>query len=261
MATAYNGVPQLVDPRKLSYYIPTRKDFTLILPEKICTKIFSYLDFNSKVRSERTCERWKRLIEKSYIEEPRPVWLYLIFRRNLQSGHDRVSVKTSREGPLFWNRFVVYVYACACHFNERHEEHVLSLCKKLSNSVQRMCIVDSPVNLPFIMNTFYEFVIDNLVNLQFLYLRELDLENMTAVTVDKMAAHKSLKKVVAHDCINSDALTEFQRLKQAMVFNGPIQGLRALLEGFEALEEEVNKEKVTKDLASVSLKETEVAQQ
>jgi len=178
----------------------------------------------------------------------------VIFRRGLQSGHDRVSVKTSREGPLFWNRFVVYVYACACHFNERHEEFIMNLCKKLSHSVQRMCIVDSPVNLPFIMNTFYEFIVDTLENLQFLYLRELDLENMTAVTADKIAAHKALKKVVAHDCINPEALTEFGRLKQAMVFNGPVQGLRVMLEGFEALEEEVNRDR----LEAVSLKEQKV---
>jgi len=247
MAT-FNGIGTLEPPRKFDL---TRRDFTPILPEKVSTKIFSYLSFNTRVRAERTCKNWKRLIEKSYVEGARPVWLYLIFRRGLQSGHDRVSVKTSREGPLFWNRFVVYVYACACHFNERHEEHVLALCRKLSHSVQRMCIVDSPVNLPFIMNTFYEFIIDTLVNLQFLYLRELDLENMTAVTVDKMRAHTALKKVVAHDCINSDALTEFHSLKQAMVFNGPIQGLRALLEGFEALEEEATREK----LAAASLKE------
>lgn len=244
---SYNGVA-LFEPRKLDL---TRRDFTPILPEKVSTKIFSYLDFGSKVRAERTCKSWKRLIEKSYVEDSRPVWLYLIFRRGLQFGHENISVKTSKEGPLFWNRFVVYVYACACHFNERHEERVLALCRRLSHSVQRMCIVDSPVNLPFIMNTFYEYLIDNLVNLQFLYLRELDLENMTAVTVDKMKAHKTLKKVVAHDCINSDALTEFRRLKQAMVFNGPIQGLRALLEGFEALEEEALREK----MAAASVKD------
>lgn len=49
-----------------------------------------------------------------------PVWVYVIFRKNPSSGHDKVTINVSTDGPVFWNRHVIYVFCCSCHF-DRHE--------------------------------------------------------------------------------------------------------------------------------------------
>lgn len=32
-----------------------------------------------------------------------------------------MSVNVSFDGPIFWNRQVIYIYCCSCHFDEKHE--------------------------------------------------------------------------------------------------------------------------------------------
>lgn len=59
-------------------------------------------------------------LRKTSARENVPVWVYVIFRKNPSSGHDKVSVNVSNDGPVFWTRHVVYVFCCSCHF-ERHE--------------------------------------------------------------------------------------------------------------------------------------------
>lgn len=49
-----------------------------------------------------------------------PIWVYVIFRKNISSGHNKVTVNISTDGPVFWNRYVIYVFCCSCHF-DRHE--------------------------------------------------------------------------------------------------------------------------------------------
>lgn len=49
-----------------------------------------------------------------------PVWIYVIFRKNPSTGHSRLSANISADGPVFWDRHVVYVFCCSCHF-EKHE--------------------------------------------------------------------------------------------------------------------------------------------
>lgn len=204
-------------------------DFPAKLPDKLWVKVFNQLDFISRVKTETVSKRWRNLMYETYRQETRSVWLYVIFRRGLSHGHEKVSVKISYDGPIFWSKLVAYVYCCSCHFNERHESTLMSIFNRLANGVQRLCMVDSPVNLPFLTNPFYEYVVEKFPNLQFLYLRELDLENMNATTTKKMSEKANLKKVIVHDCINYDAATEYGLLKRLMVFTGPIQGLRALL--------------------------------
>lgn len=48
------------------------------------------------------------------------IWLYVIFRKNISSGHNKLTINVSTDGPVFWNRHVIYVFCCSCHF-ERHE--------------------------------------------------------------------------------------------------------------------------------------------
>uniref|UniRef100_A0AC34GWK9 Uncharacterized protein n=1 Tax=Panagrolaimus sp. ES5 TaxID=591445 RepID=A0AC34GWK9_9BILA len=49
-----------------------------------------------------------------------PVWIYVIFRKNPSAGHESMSINISQDGPVFWNRHVIYAFCCSCHF-EKHE--------------------------------------------------------------------------------------------------------------------------------------------
>lgn len=49
-----------------------------------------------------------------------PIWIYVIFRKNPSSGHEKMTINESMDGPVFWDRHVVYVFCCSCHF-ETHE--------------------------------------------------------------------------------------------------------------------------------------------
>uniref|UniRef100_A0AC35GQT1 Uncharacterized protein n=1 Tax=Panagrolaimus sp. PS1159 TaxID=55785 RepID=A0AC35GQT1_9BILA len=49
-----------------------------------------------------------------------PVWIYVIFRKNPSAGHEKMSINISQDGPVFWNRHVIYAFCCSCHF-EKHE--------------------------------------------------------------------------------------------------------------------------------------------
>ena len=57
--------------------------------------------------------------------EESPVWIYVIFRKNHSSGHEKMTVNISFDGPIFWNRQVAYIYCCSCHF-DKHEVHCLN---------------------------------------------------------------------------------------------------------------------------------------
>ena len=191
----------------------------------------------------RVSRTWQAMLSKELLEETKPVWLYVIFRKNRVSGHSKPSVNISFDGPVFWEKRVVYVYCCSCHFAEKHAEPLTGLCGSLAKRIQRICLVDSPADYPFITDGFFNFINDNLPNLQFLYLRELDLENLNFPTVKKLAQHPSLKKLIAHMCRKIDVLLEFGSLPQLLVVKGEIQGLKAFLgadfpQGDDSLDDE-----------------------
>lgn len=49
-----------------------------------------------------------------------PIWVYIIFRKNPSLGHEKMTINESMDGPVFWDRHVVYVFCCSCHF-DKHE--------------------------------------------------------------------------------------------------------------------------------------------
>jgi len=177
-------------------------DFTERLSRPLCLKIFSYVSFREKVRLEVVAKKWRQIALDSYRSDQRgSVWLYVIFRKNRISGHDGLSVKFSYDGPIFWQRLVAYVYTCCCHFQQpRNELTFKSLCDKLSPNIDRVCMVDTPINFPFLSDSLVRHLLDSLPQLQWIYLRELDLENVTVQTVAKLAQHPALKKVILHFC-------------------------------------------------------------
>lgn len=132
-------------------------------------------------------------------------------------------------GPIFWERQVIYVYLCSCHFDE-HETEFKALCNKVGPVVNRLCLVDSPINYPFLTDEFYHFILISFPNLQWIYLREIDLEPISWATVQAWATHPMLKRIIVHWCRNYDALANFQTLKQLLVVNQQIKGLKYLEE-------------------------------
>lgn len=64
---------------------------------------------------------------------------------------------------------------------------------------------------------------------QFVYLRELDLEKVNRGTVEKLAKHKQLKKLIVHGCRNYDVFQDFHGLPQLLVVKGEILGLKVSL--------------------------------
>nr|CAD2158197.1 unnamed protein product [Meloidogyne enterolobii] len=157
-----------------------------------------------------------------------PVWVYVIFRKNPSSGHDKVSVKDSLDGPIFWTRRVLYVFCCSCHF-DRHEQHLIKLLDQNRSLVERVCLVDNPIDYSFLPDSLFGFLANHLTKLEFVYLRELDLEKINRATVERLANHRRLKKLIVHGCRNYEALQDFHSLPQLLVIKGDIQGLKAMI--------------------------------
>ncbi|KAL7069848.1 hypothetical protein ACQ4LE_011212 [Meloidogyne hapla] len=157
-----------------------------------------------------------------------PVWVYVIFRKNPSSGHDKVSVKDSLDGPIFWTRRVLYVFCCSCHF-DRHEQHLVKLLDQNRSLVERVCLVDNPIDYSFLPDSLFGFLANHLSKLEFVYLRELDLEKINRATVERLANHRRLKKLIVHGCRNYEALQDFHSLPQLLVIKGDIQGLKAMI--------------------------------
>lgn len=65
----------------------------------------------------------------------------------------------------------------------------------LGARISRLCIVDSPIDYPFLPDRFFHYMTQHLYNLQYLYLREIDLEHINNATVHAFADHPSIKKV------------------------------------------------------------------
>ncbi|CAD5234473.1 unnamed protein product [Bursaphelenchus xylophilus] len=161
-------------------------------------------------------------------DKPVPVWVYVIFRRNPSSGHDKINVNESGDGPVFWNRRVIYVFCCSCHF-DKHEPKLRQILENSAPRVERVCLVDRPVDYPFIPDSFFTFMCTKLSNLQFVYLRELDLEKVNRATVAILSKHKNLKKLIVHGCRNYDVFQDFHGLPQLLVVKGEILGLKAMI--------------------------------
>ncbi|KAL3088491.1 hypothetical protein niasHS_009942 [Heterodera schachtii] len=157
-----------------------------------------------------------------------PVWVYVIFRKNPSSGHEKVSIKDSLDGPVFWSRRVLYVFCCSCHF-DRHERDLLRLMEQWKHRIERVCLVDRPLDYPFLPDSLFGFLANHLPQLEFVYLRELDLEKINRVTVERLSQHKRLKKMIVHGCRNYEVLQDFRNLPQLLVVKGDIQGLKAMI--------------------------------
>ncbi|KAJ1363573.1 hypothetical protein KIN20_023472 [Parelaphostrongylus tenuis] len=164
--------------------------------------------------------------------ETKPVWVYVIFRKNHCSGHEKMTVNISRDGPVFWNRQVAYIYCCSCHFEE-HEGPLMAILNKFEQRVERMCIVDRPVDYPFLPDSIFSYMAKSMPKLQFIYLRELDLEKINRATVVDLANHATLKKVIVHGCRNYEVLEDFRNLPQLLVVRGEIVGLKAMIGDFD----------------------------
>jgi hypothetical protein len=157
-----------------------------------------------------------------------PVWIYVIFRKNPSSGHDKMMVEVSSDGPVFWDRHVIYCFCCSCHF-EKHERELTQLLEKFRGKIERVCLVDNPVDYAFLPDSFFSYMANALSKLTFVYLRELDLEKINRATVEKLSKHPRLKKLVVHGCRNYEALQDFHNLPQLLVVKGDIVGLKAML--------------------------------
>lgn len=164
--------------------------------------------------------------------ETKPVWVYVIFRKNHCSGHEKMTVNISFDGPIFWNRQVAYIYCCSCHFDE-HEGPLMAILGKFEQRVERMCLVDRPVDYPFLPDSMFSYMAKCMPKLQFIYLRELDLEKINRATVVDLANHNTLKKVIVHGCRNYEVLEDFRNLPQLLVVRGEIIGLKAMLGDFD----------------------------
>ncbi|KAI6173913.1 hypothetical protein M3Y98_01133400 [Aphelenchoides besseyi] len=164
-----------------------------------------------------------------------PVWVYVIFRKNPSSGHDKVMVNVSTDGPVFWNRHVVYVFCCSCHF-DRHEGELLKLLSERAKRVERVCLVDRPVDYSFLPDSLFSYMANALPNLQFIYCRELDLERINRATVEKLSKHRALKKLIVHGCRRYEVLKDFGNLPQLLVVQGEIIGLKQMVGDIGELE-------------------------
>ncbi|CAJ0947276.1 unnamed protein product, partial [Mesorhabditis belari] len=162
----------------------------------------------------------------------KPVWIYVIFRKNHCSGHEKMTVNLSVDGPVFWTRQVAYIYLCSCHFDE-HEGPLMALMKKFEERVERICMVDRPVDFSFLPDSIFRYMALCMPRLQFIYMRELDLEKINRGTVVEFASHKNLKKLIVHMCRNYDVLEDFSQLPQLLVVKGEIMGLKAMLGNFD----------------------------
>jgi hypothetical protein len=157
-----------------------------------------------------------------------PVWIYVIFRKNPSAGHDKMTINISQDGPVFWNRHVIYAFCCSCHF-EKHEDEMMELMARFNTRIERVCLVDKPVDYSFLPDSFFRFLANSLPQLQFVYLRELNLERLNRATVEQLSRHKNLKKLIVHGCRNYEVLEDFHTLPQLLVVKGEIMGLKAML--------------------------------
>ncbi|CAJ0571570.1 unnamed protein product, partial [Mesorhabditis spiculigera] len=155
--------------------------------------------------------------------------------KNHCSGHEKMTVNISVDGPVFWTRQVAYIYLCSCHFDE-HEGPLMALMKKFEERVERVCMVDNPVDFPFLPDSLFRYMAACMPRLQFIYMRELDLEKINRGTVVEFAQHKALKKLIVHMCRNYEVLEDFSQLPQLLVVKGEIMGLRAMIGDFEQAE-------------------------
>ncbi|VDP17444.1 unnamed protein product [Soboliphyme baturini] len=115
------------------------------------------------------------------------------------------------------------------------------MIRRVGHQIERICIVNSPVDGPFLTNGFYEFLFNKLTNVSLIYMRQLNLRNLNAATVRTLAHLVCLKKVIVHDCQSFETLTQEGSLKPAlMCLNGQIKGLQFLLEGLGALPEGID---------------------
>ena len=71
----------------------------------------------------------------------------------------------------------------------------MAILNKFEQRVERVCLVDKPVDYPFLPDALFSYMARSMPKLQFIYLRELDLEKINRGTVVELAAHKALKKV------------------------------------------------------------------
>jgi len=161
-----------------------------------------------------------------------PIWVYVIFRKNLSSGHEKLNVKESLDGPVFWSRRVIYIFCCSCHF-DKHEQEIIRVLEKGKGLIERVCLVDRPLDYAFLPDSFFGYLANYLLKLEFVYLRELDLEKINRQTVVELSKHRNLKKLVVHGCRNFEALQDFHNLPQLLVVKGDIVGLKAMLGDFD----------------------------
>ncbi|KAK6766796.1 hypothetical protein RB195_026212 [Necator americanus] len=202
------------------------------LPRTLARKVLCLLSLRDRTRCERVCTLWRTIAMEATRSETKPVWVYVIFRKNHCSGHEKMTVNISFDGPIFWNRQVAYIYCCSCHFDE-HEGPLMTILSKFEQRVERMCLVDRPVDYPFLPDSMFSYMAKCMPKLQFIYLRELDLEKINRATVVDLANHNTLKKVIVHGCRNYEVLEDFRNLPQLLVVRGEILGLKAMLGDFE----------------------------
>ncbi|KAL3991143.1 F-box-like family protein [Acanthocheilonema viteae] len=198
------------------------------LPATIGAHILRQLSLKQRTRLELVSRRWREVSLMASRSDDRPVWVYIIFRRNHCSGHEKMTVNLSFDGPIFWKRQVAYIYCCSCHFHE-HERPLLALLRKLEHRVIRVCIVDTPIDYAFLPDSFFSYMARNMPHLQFIYLREIDLEKINRGTVVELAQHPQLKKLVVHKCRNYEVFEDFHNLPQLLVVKGDIVGLKAMI--------------------------------
>lgn len=114
----------------------------------------------------------------------------------------------------------------------------MALFQKFEHRVERVCLVDKPLDYPFLPDRFFSYMADHFPRLQFIYMRELDVEKINRGTVVKLANHEQLKKVIVHGCRNYEVLQDFHALPQLLVVKGEIQGLKVMLGDCFYMEEE-----------------------
>ncbi|KAK5981330.1 F-box domain protein [Trichostrongylus colubriformis] len=165
------------------------------LPRTLARKVLRLLSLKDRTRCERVSKLWRSIAMEATRSETKPVWVYVIFRKNHCSGHEKMTVNISFDGPIFWNRQVAYIYCCSCHFEE-HEGPLMAILGKFEQRVERMCLVDRPVDYPFLPDSIFSYMAKCMPKLQFIYLRELDLEKINRATVVELANHSTLKKLV-----------------------------------------------------------------
>uniref|UniRef100_A0AC34GVN6 Uncharacterized protein n=1 Tax=Panagrolaimus sp. ES5 TaxID=591445 RepID=A0AC34GVN6_9BILA len=100
---------------------------------------------------------------------------------------------------------------------------------RFNTRIERVCLVDKPVDYSFLPDSFFRFLANSLPQLQFVYLRELNLERLNRATVEQLSRHNNLKKLIVHGCRNYEVLQDFHTLPQLLVVKGEIMGLKAML--------------------------------